>query len=67
MKNWKAAEKPLGAVILSSSEGSRTALKMLRARFFAEFTLSRARSFAAAQDDSEGLTMTAWKGLPAAC
>jgi hypothetical protein len=52
-------------------EESRTALKILRARFLAEFTLSgqseillpRLRD----QDDSEGLGMTAWRGFSAAC
>jgi hypothetical protein len=48
-------------------EESRIALKTLRARFLAEFTLSgQSEILRCAQDDSEGLGMTAWKGFPAA-
>ena len=44
----------------TGDEESRSALRLLRARFLAEFTLSgRARSFAALRMTSEGLGMTA--------
>jgi hypothetical protein len=58
----QAAEKPKSAVILRSSgdEESCIALKMLRARSFAQFTLSgRARFFAALRTTANGLRMTA--------
>ncbi len=49
-------------------EESRTALEILRARFLAEFTLSgQSEILRCAQDDSEGLGMTAWRGFSAAC
>ncbi len=47
---------------------SRIVLKTLRARFLAEFTLSgQSEILRCAQDDSEGLGMTAWKGFSAPC
>ena len=52
----------------AGDEESRIGLKTLRARFLAEFTLSgQSEILRCAQGDSEGLGMTAWKGLSAAC
>src|SRR5208337_4103252 len=49
-------------------EESRIVLKTLRARFLAEFTLSgQSEILRCAQDDSEGLGMTSWKGFSAPC
>jgi hypothetical protein len=43
-------------------------MKMRRARFFAKFTLSRQSEILRyAQDDSEGLRMTAMKRFSEAC
>ena len=63
----QAAEKPVWPVIprsppflLADDEESRTALKILRARFVAEFTLSQLRRFfASLRMTGEGLRMTA--------
>jgi hypothetical protein len=53
---------------LADDEESRTALKTLRARFLAEFTLSETRrSFAPLRMTANGLGMTAWRDFPAAC
>src|SRR5208337_4623085 len=49
-------------------EESRLVLKTLRTRFLAEFTPSgQSEILRCAQDDSEGLGMTAWKGSSAPC
>ena len=66
----QAAEKLESAVILRSSgdEESRIALKILRARSFAQFTLGgRARFFAALRMTANGLRMTALQGFFSAC
>jgi len=71
----QAAEKPVCPVIprsppflLADDEESRTALRILRARFLAEFTLSEMRrSFAPLRMTANGLGMTAWRGFSAAC
>ncbi len=47
---------------MRGEEESSTALRILRARFLAEFTLStQSEILRFAQDDSEGLGMTAFK------
>ena len=74
----QVAEKPVSPVIprsppflLADDEESRTALKILRARFLAEFTLSEMRrSFSrdcGIRMTANGLGMTAWRHLSAAC
>ena len=71
----QAAEKLVWPVIprsppflLAEDDESRIGLKTLRARFLAQFTLSgQSEILRCAQDDSEGLGMTAWKGFSAAC
>jgi hypothetical protein len=70
LKNRSALRLLKSAVILRSSgdEESRIALKILRARSFAKFTLSgRARFFAALRMTANGFRMTAWEGFSAAC
>jgi len=51
----------------AGGEESRIVLKTLRARFLAEFILrGQGEILRFAQNDSEGLGMTAWKGFSAA-
>ena len=53
---------------MADDEESRPVLKTLRARFLAEFILrGQGEILRFAQNDSEGLGMTAWKGFPAPC
>jgi hypothetical protein len=55
-----------GQALSETKEGSRIASKILRVRFFAEFTLSdQSEILRFAQDDSEGFRMTAWRRFSA--
>ena len=52
---------------MADDEESRIGLKTLRARFLAEFILrGQGEILRFAQNDSEGLGMTAWKGFSTA-
>ena len=67
---YRLRKNPFGLSFRGAAgdEESRIVLKTLRARLLVEFILSgQSEILRFAQNDSEGIGMTAWKGFSAAC